>query len=428
MARFSQAFLQGLLQPTYQQGLFEAARSVGQTPGIMRMQKEQEQQRQQLSNIYGAAISPDATSQQMTQAAQQLLQMGKTEEAIALANQARERKLSEAEKEQMSVLKNSVASQAESMGLTDLARQARLVTSIDRLQALQDQLNERQMETMPELSEKGRRRVLLNVGYSPAFVGQLDLKGMSKQEFQAYKDLQKGDVQMFVDDQGNTGAYKVTDNGMIVINGVLTDPQTAGLREAPNESIIKNVTGTMGEKLATLGAESFADLMQQAKKSEESIRSINNVIGDVDTMFTGTLANINLQVSKFMKSVGIPVDDLPIEQTEVFLAESAKRVADYITNLGSGTGLSDKDLAFTRQVVAGDVTLDANTIKRMLNEYREAAARKINSYNNVRTSVKSKLGAEQESALVFYPPVIVPEFTQDDEFAGFSIVPSQGAE
>jgi len=34
MARFSQTFLQGLLQPTYQQGLFEAARGVGQMPGI----------------------------------------------------------------------------------------------------------------------------------------------------------------------------------------------------------------------------------------------------------------------------------------------------------------------------------------------------------------------------------------------------------
>ena len=39
MAKFSQAFLQGLMQPTYQQGLFEAARSVGMTPGLMRQKK-----------------------------------------------------------------------------------------------------------------------------------------------------------------------------------------------------------------------------------------------------------------------------------------------------------------------------------------------------------------------------------------------------
>lgn len=418
MPKFSQQFLNQMTQPgLFGMGVQQVAQDIGNIPQRMR----QQQQQQKLADIYSSAIAPDATSQQMTQAAQQLLQAGKIEEAMALAEQARDLKTAEEQKQQLGLLKESVAAQAESMGLMELARQARLVTSIDRLQALQDQLNQRQIETMPDLSEQGRRRVLLGVGYSPSFVGQLDLKTMSKQEFQAYKDLQKGDVEMFIDAQGNTGAYRVTDNGMVVINGQLTDPQKAGLREAPNEQVIKNVTGTMADKIANLGAEGFADLLTQARKSEESIRSINNVIGDIDTMFTGTLANINLQVSKFMKSVGIPVDDLPIEQTEVFLAESAKRVADYITNLGSGTGLSDKDLAFTRQVVAGDVKLDANTIKRMLTEYREAAARKINAYNDTRTAVKNKLGPEQESALVFYPPVLVPEFVQDDEFVGFSI-------
>ena len=45
MAKFSQAFLQGLLQPTYQEGLFDVARSVGQVPALMR-QQEQRQQRE----------------------------------------------------------------------------------------------------------------------------------------------------------------------------------------------------------------------------------------------------------------------------------------------------------------------------------------------------------------------------------------------
>ena len=51
MARFSQAFLQGLLQPTYQQGLFEAARNVGQMPGVMALQKRQEEEQAQLQQI-----------------------------------------------------------------------------------------------------------------------------------------------------------------------------------------------------------------------------------------------------------------------------------------------------------------------------------------------------------------------------------------
>lgn len=423
MAKFSQAFLQGLLNPSYQQGLFEAARGVGQAPGLMAMQERREDRQNELNKLYGPLFDPSSTPEQLFQTAQSLNEMGKSSEAMQVLTYARDMQESAQQQKQLGVLKEQVATQAEGMGLPELAKQIRLVTNMERLQSLSDALNERQMETMPDLSVGGRRRVLLNVGYTPQFVGTLDLKNMSKQEFNSYKDLMKGDVEMFIDSQGNAEAYKVTDNGMIVIDGQLVDPQKAGLRVAPNEQVVKNVTGPMADKLATLGAESFAELKTQADKSAESIRSIDNVIGDIDTMFTGTLANINLNVNKFLKSVGINVDVDPIEQTEVFLAESAKRVADYITNLGSGTGLSDKDLQFTRQVVAGEITLDANTIKRMLTEFRDASARKIESYNSVRQNVQTKLGDEQSSALVFYPPVVVPSAQKDsNRFEGFSIV------
>jgi len=97
MAKFSQAFLQGLLQPSYQQGLFEAARGVGQAPGVMRMQKEQEQQRQKMSEIYSMAMQPETTSVQLFQAAQQLMAQNDTKGALALLAQARE--LQETEKQ-----------------------------------------------------------------------------------------------------------------------------------------------------------------------------------------------------------------------------------------------------------------------------------------------------------------------------------------
>ena len=51
MARFSQAFLQGLLQPTYQQGLFEAARNVGQTPGLFAQQKRQAEEAEKFKTM-----------------------------------------------------------------------------------------------------------------------------------------------------------------------------------------------------------------------------------------------------------------------------------------------------------------------------------------------------------------------------------------
>jgi|14_taG_2_1085336.scaffolds.fasta_scaffold10647_2 hypothetical protein len=47
MAKFSQAFLQGLLQPSYQQGLFTAAQQAGQLPTQMRQMREEEAKKQQ---------------------------------------------------------------------------------------------------------------------------------------------------------------------------------------------------------------------------------------------------------------------------------------------------------------------------------------------------------------------------------------------
>ena len=47
MAKFSQTFLQGLLQPSYQEGLFTAARGIGQAPQMRALQQQQQLEKQQ---------------------------------------------------------------------------------------------------------------------------------------------------------------------------------------------------------------------------------------------------------------------------------------------------------------------------------------------------------------------------------------------
>jgi hypothetical protein len=51
VAKFSQAFLQGLLQPSYQEGLFTAARGIGQAPGLRRQQQQQQEEMQKLRGM-----------------------------------------------------------------------------------------------------------------------------------------------------------------------------------------------------------------------------------------------------------------------------------------------------------------------------------------------------------------------------------------
>jgi hypothetical protein len=51
MAKFSQTFLQGLLQPSYQEGLFTAARGIGQAPGLRKQQQQQQEEMQKLRGM-----------------------------------------------------------------------------------------------------------------------------------------------------------------------------------------------------------------------------------------------------------------------------------------------------------------------------------------------------------------------------------------
>jgi len=69
MAKFSQALLQGLLNPTYQQGLFEAARGLGQTPALFAQEKARKAEQEQLQQI----LTGDPS--QIGQRVQQLRQM-----------------------------------------------------------------------------------------------------------------------------------------------------------------------------------------------------------------------------------------------------------------------------------------------------------------------------------------------------------------
>jgi hypothetical protein len=83
MAKFSQTFLQGLLQPSYQQGLFTAAEKAGQLPGQLQQQKVQQQQMQALRSM-----TPEQRAQFAMQTAQTPQQINAAQQQLTVAQQA----------------------------------------------------------------------------------------------------------------------------------------------------------------------------------------------------------------------------------------------------------------------------------------------------------------------------------------------------
>ncbi len=64
MAKFSQAFLQGLLQPSYQEGLFTAARGVGMRPQMQALQQQQQEELKRFDELAQTSEQGIAAAQQ----------------------------------------------------------------------------------------------------------------------------------------------------------------------------------------------------------------------------------------------------------------------------------------------------------------------------------------------------------------------------
>ena len=419
MPRFSQQVINALANPSYGmltgQALANTGERMSQIPGNIRAEEErqrllQEQALLRKAGQEGVAAFGSGDAAGMNAAGATMAGLGDPTTGMAFAQAAKteeERLKAEAA---FKARKDAMVTRATTLGLsTEVVNSIRAATTDTTLDALAGDLRKRELDSLPQLSDSARRSVLKGAGYTEAQAIEIVDKKPSKQEFEAYRDLQKGEVEMYLDSSGKPVTYRTTEYGMVVKDNQMVDPSTLGLTKAPNQQVIKNVTSTMGSELAKLGAEQFGELYTQAGKAREGIISIDNVMGDIDTMFTGTTANVELGVKKFLNDIGISVDPKGVMATEVFMAESAKRIAEYITNLGAGTGLSDKDLEFTQKVVAGNVTLSADTIKRVLEEYKAAAIRKIEGYNSIRSTVQGRLGAENEAALDLYSVITVPQ-------------------
>ena len=132
MTRFSQTFLQGLLQPTYQQGLFEAARNVGAAPGVMDLQKRQEEEQTQLQQIMKGDPS------QISQRVQQLRQM---------AVQA----TSSAQRQRYTAAADALEKSSRTKGIQDISvLMGELDRAVDpqRIDTLQQQISDLAVSTM----------------------------------------------------------------------------------------------------------------------------------------------------------------------------------------------------------------------------------------------------------------------------------------
>jgi hypothetical protein len=219
-----------------------------------------------------------------------------------------------------------------------------------------------------------------------------------------------GDIEFFLKD-GEVLPFR-TEGGQVYDreNNTWVSAQQMGLRKAPPEvQRIENLSGTMAEKIMGEGVKRLSDGLDAANKAVTSVESIDTSLENIDNMFTGYGATFRMDVARAARVAGIDISAADqIENTEEYAALAGNRVAKYITNLGAGTGLSDKDREFAEKVVAGNIAVSPETMRRLLTTIRKQDVRTITQYNNLRGAVEDKLTGTEKAAMAFYPLVDMP--------------------
>ena len=398
MAKFSTQFLQGLLQPSYQQGLFTTAQQLGARPRKMAQQ-------QMLSGM-----DPN-TPEGLSQLAQFYQSQGDMQSAMQFASAARDMIEKNVQQQALANRKAQIKTQAENLGLDDLALQIENVTDTKELGDLVGTMIDYRLKNMPTQTPAQRKQLARQRGINDALFKELGLAQAPDQEFNDVLTGQRGgDIEFFLKD-GKVMPFR-TEGGQVYDreNNTWVSAQQLGLNRAPPEvQRIENLSGTLAEKIMGEGVGRLSDGLDAANKAVTSIESIDTSLENIDNMFTGYGATFRMDVARAARVAGIDISDADqIENTEQYAALAGARVADYITNLGAGTGLSDKDREFAEKVVAGDIGMSPETMRRMLSIIRKQNVRTIKQYNTLRGAVDNELKGREKAGMSFYPLVDMP--------------------
>ncbi len=371
-------------------------------------------QRGMLTDLLDPLTDPMATSADYATAARGLIPIDQ-QSALAVAAQGRDLAIKEAETQQFEQRKAALMANATRLGFPDIATSVGSISDSDELAEVGKELRKRVLDNTPTQTPAQRRFIAKSVGISEQTFNDLKLDKGPDKNFNEFVSGQGGELEPFLRTAAD-GTSKIVhvriNNGLAWDNKAQTwkTAEEMGLqRPPPQVRVVENINKSLGPQLVEEGVKLFAQSAEDAQKAAESLNSVNRSLPLIDNMFTGMGAETKLNIARFGRFFGIDmVDPESIADTEVYLADSGRRVAQYITNLGAGTGLSDADRDYAKSVVAGDISIDAEAMKQILLIAKQANEGLIKEYYDRRAAIRSELEkTNQESALVFYPSPVL---------------------
>jgi hypothetical protein len=397
MARFSQALLQGLMRPAFQQELTQVGRNIGATPGMLLANRNAEARKKAMAEAYGAAIDPTATSADVGGAAQQMLGLGNVDQALALGKDARELAAREQEKAALDARKQAMATRAEALGLPQVAENIRSAPDNATLDSIAGDLRKTEIERLPTQTPGQRLARARAAGITAEEFKNAGLATATDDFFEKYVTGQKGKTEAWVDNKGNVKAVRFSESGKAwdEESQSFVEPSALGLvQKAPSVQKVIDASNKMIEKLADESVKDIVNLRDKARTAKSKVDVLNRQLARLEGgMPTGIAANIQVGLARVGQLMGMPYNPQLVSAQE-YMMEVANLVKQEIKAFGSGTSITDADREYTQRMVGGDITQQAEALENMLKIYKEAAEGTIKDYNEVVQSTSKKVGAE----------------------------------
>lgn len=146
------------------------------------------------------------------------------------------------------------------------------------------------------------------------------------------------------------------------------------------------------KKMYGLQAENLNKSYDEALAASKGLTSLQATRDAFDKgMFTGSMADQKLFMTKFADALGMSPEEAQkaASNTEVFSATIGSQVMSLIKGLGSGTSITDSDRNFVNSMVGGNIKLQPESIKRLLDITEKASEAKIDQHNQRYTQAKN---------------------------------------
>ena len=240
---------------------------------------------------------------------------------------------------------------------------------------------------------------------------------LSNEEFMKVISGEKATLKVYTGTDGIAKPFRVNESGKVYNkdSDKWVMPSELGLTQAAE--LTKTITDAdrIASKLKDKAADNFFVANEKAR-SAEKVLEIN--ANSRSLMEEGIITGAGANFLTGMASIGVQLGLVPqgvedkLVATQTFMAERGKQVLALLGSgdVGAGTGISDKDVQFMKEVAGQQITLNQETLARIMRIEEQAARNAISKSNSYLETMKMYVTDDQDSSLLdtFFVPLPEP--------------------